>query len=295
MARREKPAWLVAAAILVDLNEPLHYEELTRRAQDTGLTSLKGSTPSVSLFRAMRHSIRRGFFRWLRRGMFEASDMAKGSNQVRDMIALINQSDLEQTMERDVEAILDENNYEEGQRREHYSSYGERAGRGVTRPGQVISLETLRERQREATEIGELGEAIVLRHERKFLGEHGRPDLADRVHQISVENVAAGYDILSFTVDGAEKLIEVKACAATRAGYEITANELSTAQRYRDRYWIYRVTGVRSASPKIAVKLQDPWRLVQEGKLILKPVAYEVVIGEAFDDNVDEIEGGTSQ
>jgi hypothetical protein len=77
-------------------------------------------------------------------------------------------------------------------------------------------------------ELGRLGEECVLRAEHARLTEAGRDDLARRVRWVAQEEGdGAGYDIRSFTPDGAERLIEVK----TTAGYERTPFFLSENER----------------------------------------------------------------
>lgn len=146
----------------------------------------------------------------------------------------------------------------------------------------VIDLQTFRKRQAEAIEIGELGERFALEYERKRLRKAGRAELAEKVKQISIENVAAGYDIFSFNSDGNHRYIEVKASKSKFIKFEITATELETARKYEDSYWIYRVTNVKSSSPNI-VELSNPARLIMQGKLLIQPTAYRVSIGETFD------------
>jgi hypothetical protein len=53
----------------------------------------------------------------------------------------------------------------------------------------------------------------------------------------------AGYDILSYDVDGAEILIEVKTTTLKdkKTDFIITANELECARQNREKYKIYRI------------------------------------------------------
>ena len=53
-------------------------------------------------------------------------------------------------------------------------------------------------------EIGRKGEEFVVDFERKALTAAGRTDLIDKVKRISIENVSAGFDILSFDENGNE-------------------------------------------------------------------------------------------
>lgn len=157
----------------------------------------------------------------------------------------------------------------------------ENIGRGIITFERTVDPHTFRERQKETAEIGELGEAFVLRYEQQRLIEQGQSDLVQKVRQISMENVAAGYDILSFDIQGNEKYIEVKTSKSEVLSFELTSNELNIANKYRAAYWIYKITKIKSNSPKI-LQIQDPAALVQEGKLILKPTSYAISMSETF-------------
>ncbi|MFV0387271.1 MAG: DUF3883 domain-containing protein [Pyrinomonadaceae bacterium] len=95
------------------------------------------------------------------------------------------------------------------------------------------------------------------------------------------ENVAAGYDILSFTDEGNEKFIEVKTTVQQHNRFELTANELSMAENMGEDYWIYRVTKIETDNPQI-LKIQNPKKLLMENKLVLKPTSFLVTLGENF-------------
>ncbi|WP_118135115.1 DUF3883 domain-containing protein [Oceanicella sp. SM1341] len=86
--------------------------------------------------------------------------------------------------------------------------------------------------------LGRWGEERVLRHEIDGLTRAGRPDLARKVLWVSEElGDGAGYDILSFTPAGAERLLEVKTTAGGPASpFFLTANELEVA-RERTAHW----------------------------------------------------------
>jgi hypothetical protein len=88
--------------------------------------------------------------------------------------------------------------------------------------------------------LGLAGEARVLAHERASLLAAGRTDLADRIRWVSrVDGDGAGYDIASFDVDGASRLIEVKTTNGwERTPFHITRNELAVAD---DRHEAWRL------------------------------------------------------
>jgi hypothetical protein len=91
--------------------------------------------------------------------------------------------------------------------------------------------------------LGILGELAVIEHEKEFLLNSGRADLANKIRHVSnIEGDGAGYDILSFNPDGSPKHIEVK---TTRGGagtpFMITPNELAFAKRHSDSFYLYRL------------------------------------------------------
>jgi len=125
-------------------------------------------------------------------------------------------------------------------------------------------------------EIGLSGEEYVLQYEMKRLVAEGRADLATEVKHISLENCAAGYDILSYSADGHYRYIECKATKGLSKGFEISANEWKKAIHYREQYYIYRVTEAL-ISPSLSI-INDPYKLFLEKSLLLTPTAYKVDI-----------------
>ena len=76
--------------------------------------------------------------------------------------------------------------------------------------------------------LGKQGEELVLEHERVRLLSGDRSDLARQLEWTSeVRGDGAGYDIRSFELDGAERLIEVK----TTNGPSLTPFFLSENER----------------------------------------------------------------
>jgi len=100
--------------------------------------------------------------------------------------------------------------------------------------------------------IGDRGEAIVLAMERNRLRVAGKPDLAGRVKYVAQENDRAGYDILSFDENGAERPIEVKATARADMshGFFLSANELEQSVA-KPNFHIYMVFSAMSAAPRV--------------------------------------------
>lgn len=92
-------------------------------------------------------------------------------------------------------------------------------------------------------QLGRAGEEFVMKVERKRLIAMDRPDLAQKVRWVAVEDGdGAGYDVLSFAPDGAERLIEVKTTnGSARTPFFLTRNERAVADERADDWRLYRV------------------------------------------------------
>ncbi|PGP21032.1 hypothetical protein COA01_15955 [Bacillus cereus] len=124
--------------------------------------------------------------------------------------------------------------------------------------------------------IGFEGESHVFLAEQEHLKSIGRMDLAEKVTWVANENCNAGYDIQSFFEDGSYKYIEVKSTTARNVNFYLTNNELEVAKILGDNYFIYRVSNLRSI-PQIN-KIQNPYDLISQNKLELKPTQYMVTV-----------------
>jgi len=107
-------------------------------------------------------------------------------------------------------------------------------------------------------ELGLAGEERVLVHERAYLRNSGRADLAGKVRWVSKEDGdGAGYDIASFEPDGSPRLIEVKTTNGwERTPFYITRNELAVAEARRREWCLLRLYDF-SREPK-AFELRPP-------------------------------------
>ncbi len=87
--------------------------------------------------------------------------------------------------------------------------------------------------------IGWAAEEMVLSYEKNRVG----PDFAHLVDHVSVRNVAAGYDIRSFTLLGRDltipRYIEVKAVSGRALTFYWTANEIKMASLLGEGYYLY--------------------------------------------------------
>ncbi len=91
--------------------------------------------------------------------------------------------------------------------------------------------------------LGKAGEEFVLGVERRLLQEAGRPDLARKVRWVAAEDGdGAGYDILSFSPSGQERLVEVKTTnGPARTPFFLTRNEVEVSRERQDCWRLYRV------------------------------------------------------
>ena len=100
--------------------------------------------------------------------------------------------------------------------------------------------------------LGNAGELFTLNFERARLIHAGKESLAAKIeHTAKVRGDHAGYDILSFEISGAERLIEVK---TTKYGVDtpffVTRNEKATSERHASHYQLYRLFAFRE-SPRL--------------------------------------------
>lgn len=91
--------------------------------------------------------------------------------------------------------------------------------------------------------IGLAGELVVLNYEKKYLEDHGLTKYANRVKHISLEKGdGAGYDILSFDLNGNERYIEVKTTTdRANTPFYLTENEVAFSKQYPNNFVIFRV------------------------------------------------------
>lgn len=94
------------------------------------------------------------------------------------------------------------------------------------------------------SEIGMNGELLVIEIEKTYLQDQGRHDLADRVKHVSKDcGDGAGYDILSFFLDGSPKYIEVKSTTKEDLlAFYLSRRELSFLKENRDTAFVYMVS-----------------------------------------------------
>lgn len=147
----------------------------------------------------------------------------------------------------------------------------------VPKSKQPIDFE---ERHRKNTFTGDKGEILVMKNEKKYLIKHGRKDLADKVKRVSLDDMAAGYDVLSFDTAGNEKKIEVKSTTLPYRKYfsfRISAHEKKISDMTAN-YYLYLVFSVNSLKPKI-VAIKNPF--VSKEYLHIEPTQF-LIKGQCY-------------
>lgn len=96
---------------------------------------------------------------------------------------------------------------------------------------------------RKNTQLGALGEELVVDYEKTILIKAGREDLAELVRRTcDYAGNAEKFDVLSYDENGTEKYIEVK---TTRGGlnniFHISESEVAFSWEFADKYYLYRV------------------------------------------------------
>jgi hypothetical protein len=99
------------------------------------------------------------------------------------------------------------------------------------------------ERDKRNRSLGKAGESFVVNIERNRLTELNRTDLAKKIRWVSHEDGdGAGYDILSYNIQGQERLIEVKTTnGSARTPFFLSRNEYEVSIERANNWCIYRV------------------------------------------------------
>lgn len=157
------------------------------------------------------------------------------------------------------------------------SAYEPQLSRAIGVRGKALTQEGLLRKLERERLIGEEGERFVLCYER------GRcrfsQDQISRIKQVSLVDVAAGYDIISFEDESGDerRYIEVKTYLG-KPHFNWSANEISSARLRRDSYCIYLVDYSRIRSPGYCPYIiRNPYSEVRDStKWRMSPTSYLV-------------------
>lgn len=127
-------------------------------------------------------------------------------------------------------------------------------------------------------EIGDIGEAFVMKCEREKLINAGRKDLVDKIIPHFKNLDFCGWDITSYDEDGNEIFIEVKSTSGPNFfGFIMSPNEWAKAHdpQLAGQYKIYRVLKVLSKEPEVHV-VDDINDLLANDILEANPTGYKI-------------------
>lgn len=101
-------------------------------------------------------------------------------------------------------------------------------------------------REARNSSLGRAGEEFVLRFEEWRLRASGQIHLANRIEHTAQSDDSAGYDILSYDLDGKERYIEVKTTAyAKETPFYVSQGEVEFASCNEDSFHLYRLFDFR--------------------------------------------------
>jgi len=128
--------------------------------------------------------------------------------------------------------------------------------------------------------VGDRGEYVVIQAEISRLVKElsiSENKAKKLIKWVSRESDTYGYDILSVNKDMSPRYIEVKATQGKPgdADFYYTQNELETAKKQGENYYIYLVYEILTPKPKVWM-LKNPF--VDGDGVVLKPVKYKVTV-----------------
>lgn len=125
---------------------------------------------------------------------------------------------------------------------------------GIYLPRRISKVNYLEQEQRNS-QLGALGEQLVIEYEKWRLIHVGKANLADRIEWIARDKGdGAGFDILSRNTNGSDRYIEVKTTKLSKyTPIYISRNELKFSQANASQYFLYRVFQY-GTSPKLFTK-----------------------------------------
>ena len=131
------------------------------------------------------------------------------------------------------------------------------------------------EREAANSSLGLAGEEFVLQFEHWRLVKLGQKRLAEKVQHVSkLQGDGLGYDVLSFDLDGRERLIEVKTTTFGKSTpFFVSRGELALSQQAKEQFRLYRIFDFRK-EPRL---FDLPGQL--DANCRLDPVTYRATFG----------------
>jgi hypothetical protein len=148
----------------------------------------------------------------------------------------------------------------------------------------TVSAEELELRLALRKAQGDKAEQWVVACEQKRLRNAGHIVEADIVEHVSIVDVCAGYDIMSFDGHSSwlshDRFIEVKSTSGITPRFIWTDNERTTAAELGTKYWIYLLAGFdRFGSVEDLIIIRNPVSELEEGgRLQAEPISYAVTV-----------------
>jgi len=124
------------------------------------------------------------------------------------------------------------------------------------------------------SQIGDMGESIVINHEKLKLTKFGFSDLIHLIRKIPTA-LGVGYDVQSFEADGTrnKRYIEVKTTISANPikidRVHLTSNEWNSAETLRNTYYVYRLQITRTEL--ILFIIRNPVQLYKDDKITMTP------------------------
>ena len=144
--------------------------------------------------------------------------------------------------------------------------------------GTQKTLEQLKKQLEQQELQGEEAELFVMEYERNRISQLGK---MDGVKRISVIDVSAGYDILSYENEASveyDRFIEVKSFSENKHFYW-SANEIETAKLYEEKYYIYLidVSKVKKQGYEPTIIKNPAATILASESWIMSPMSYLVM------------------
>lgn len=143
------------------------------------------------------------------------------------------------------------------------------------RRSRKISPDFLEDQLERQKTIGEIGEKIAVQYEKARLESIGIKNPDAYIQQVSLLNVASGFDIRS-RHKKSSRYIEVKSATRNDGKFFISINELETLKKLGDESFIYivHITDLNEKEGNVVMEIQNPVLKLEKYNQLL-PVLYQ--------------------